>query len=220
MRRSREIRELLKKLRSDVWSDIFEAGTTIYRLNSVPNKPVISVLENFANPHNREFAAYALINLLLEFEGKIHRRRRGSRTFARRVYENDYREQIARIVKTLLKVIETDESDKVRAQALETLGMSSMASRRRYKLRRQVEKTVIAALSDDSPEVRFWACYAAGQLKIENALSRLAELAENDTEDWGAWWYVSEEAADAIEWIHGRYTESRIPVAQRNVPEK
>jgi hypothetical protein len=219
MRRSRKARELLKKLRSADWSETIDAGIELSRIDNVPLKPLLSVLDKFENPSNREYAAYALLGLLLGLESKIHRRRR-HRAFARRVYENDLRGKIARIIKKLTRVSETDKSPKVRGQALETLGMSWLASERRYKLRRRVEKAVIGALSNDSPEVRFWACYAAGQLKIENALPRLGELAENDTEDWGDWWYVSEEAVDAIEWIHARDTESRIPVAQRNAPEK
>jgi hypothetical protein len=219
MRRLRKARELLKKLRSAEWSETIDAGIELNRVDNVPLKPLLSVLDKFENPSNREYAAYALIGLLLGLESKIHRRRR-HRAFARRVYENDSRVKLARLIKALTKVIETDKSAKVRGQALETLGMSRLASKRRYKLRRRVEKAVIGALSNESPEARFWACYAAGSLKIENALPRLAALAENDTEDWGNWWSVSEEAADAIEWIHGRDTESRIPVAQRNVPEK
>lgn len=174
------------------------------------------MLENFADPHNREYAAYTLITLLLHYEHKIFRRRGRRRAFARRVYENGWAAKIERIIKTLLKVVERDAAPNVRAQALETLGMSSRAESERYKLRERIERSVVAALFDDTHEVRFWACYAAGQLKIRRALPRLRELAETDTADWGQWWYVSEEAEDAIDWINGRGdTEPRIPVAQR-----
>ena len=218
-RQSRIIR-LLKKLRSDQWDDVFEAGTTIYQLKGTPYRPVVSVLENFADPYNREYAAYALITLLLDYEHKIARRRGRRRTVARRRAGNaGLRIKIERIIKSLLKVIDRDAAPKVRAQALETLGMSSTAESERYKLRRRIEKSVVAALSDETHEVRFWACYAAGRLKIKSALPRLQELAATDDEDWGQWWYVSEEAADAIEWIGGRDTEPRIPVAQRGKTE-
>ena len=175
---------------------------------------MISVLENFADPHNREYAAYTLISLLSHYEHKIFQRRR-RRAFARRVYENRLTEKIEPILKTLVKVVDADPAPNVRAQALETLGMSSTAESERHKLRKRIERSVVAALFHETHEVRFWACYAAGQLKIKRALPRLRELAATDTDDWGQWWYVSEEAADAIEWINGRDTEARIPVGQR-----
>jgi hypothetical protein len=196
-----KVRKQLKRLRSEDWSEVFEAGTTFYRCHNVPIKPFISILEKFPNAHNREYAAYALISVLLNLERK-HFRRTYYRIGLTRLKK--IQKEIEKIIKILIK-----------AQALETLGMSSTAGRQRHKLRDRIEKTVLTALSDESPEVRFWACYAAGQMKIKSALPKLGELAENEKEDWGEWWLVSEEAEDAIDWIHGRYTEPRIPISQR-----
>ena len=213
-----QIKQLLKKLRSNDKGDVIEAGIELNRSYNVPVKPLFSVLEKSDNPHNREFAAYALISPLRELESKISKCRR-RRVFARRVYEHNFREKIGQIFKFLLKVIDFDKAKNVRGQALEALGMSWTAGNHRHKCRRLIEKSIVAALSDDSPEVRFWACYSAGSLKIKNALPKLRELTENDTQDWGQWWPVSEEAADAIEWVYGRYTEARIPLAQRTETE-
>lgn len=217
MRRSRQVKinEILRKLRSKDHNDVFDAIASLYKYDDVPLNAVIKILERNENPMNREYAAYSLISIMLEFGAKISRKRKVG--FYHDKYKNDfYRREIAKIIKTLIKTIQTDESPTVRAQALETIGRCWTAESENYPLRNRMEKCVINALSDETHEVRFWACYAAGQLKMKNALPKLRELAENDREDWGQWWYVSEEAEDAIDWIHDRETEPRIHVAQRN----
>jgi len=73
----------------------------------------------------------------------------------------------------------------------------------------RVEAAILRGLDDQSVEVRFWACYAAGTLRVEAALPKLQKLANIDSEVCPNWWRVSEEATDAIEWIHGRETPSR-----------
>ena len=75
----------------------------------------------------------------------------------------------------------------------------------------RVESAILRGLADRSTEVRFWACYAAGTLQVQSALPKLEELANTDSEICPNWWRVSEEATDAIEWIHGRETASRLP---------
>lgn len=212
-----KIRRLLKQLRSDDESEVSEAGTNFFRVGKVPVKPLLSIVEKFPNAHNREYAAYALISVLLDLETRRFRRSylhgNSSHTFE---IVNENRRDIKRIIGVLINAINYDESPKVRAQALETLGMSSTARKSYHKSRAAVERTVINALANEHAEVRFWACYAAGQLKIENALPKLRELVADDTEDWGQWWLISEEAADAVDCIHGRKTEPRIPIAHRN----
>lgn len=217
MRRSKQtpIRQLLKNLRSAERGEIIEAGVELNDSERVPLKPLLRALRDFKAPDQREFAAYALKSPLGELESKVSRRRR-QRVFARRVYQNDVPQKIARIIKTLLEVIDLEPAEKVRGQALETLATSRTVINRRHWLRKRIEKSVNAALASDSPEVRFWACFAAGSLKLKGALPKLRALAANDTADWGQWWPVAEEAADAVEWIHGRDTEDRIPFAQRS----
>jgi hypothetical protein len=79
----------------------------------------------------------------------------------------------------------------------------------RHKLWPDVERAVIDGLKDKAIEIRFWACYAAGTLRMKSALPQLHALAKNDPAIYPGWWRGSEEAADAIEWIHGRDTETR-----------
>jgi HEAT repeats len=214
-----EIRQMLRKLRSNDESVVSDAMVDWYRYDKTPVKPLISVLKNFENPTNRECAAYGLISLLLALEVKsIFKHRVFIKSKRQKIVER-FRRDIRCVILSLIETVEFDESEKVRSQALETLGMSSSAKKSGYILRKKVEKVVIQALSDNSSEVRFWACYAARQLKIEKALPKLQHLVETDNKDWGQWWYVSEEAEDAIEWIHGRHTEARIPLWKRKKKE-
>jgi HEAT repeats len=207
---------ILSKLRSADANLLGETFTEWGKFDKTSIRPLISVLKNFDNARNREAAAYGLISFLLELETKKCGKCLRYKPFKRLEIIEKARRDIKFVINNLLETVEKDESEKVRAQALETLGMSWSARKPRHRLRKKVEKIVIDALADDSPEVRFWACYAAGQLNIENALPKLRELVENDTLDWGQWWLISEEAEDAIDWIQGRDTEARIPFAQRN----
>src|SRR5207248_822662 len=106
-----------------------------------------------------------------------------------------------------------DESPTVRAQALEGLGIQQPT--KRHGLWNKVESAIKNGLVDKSVEVRFWACYAAGQLRMRAALPQLHELASKDTSIYPNWWRVSEEAADAIEWIHGRGTPDRTHISNQ-----
>lgn len=216
MRRARRVKlnAILRQLRSENHNDVFDAASDIsYRYDDAPTNPIIKILERSENPLNREYAAYSLISILLRLGSKIsHKRKIG---FYRDKYKNDfYRREIAKIIKAVIKTVQMDESPTVRAQALETIGSCWFAESENYPLRKRIEKCVVGALSDESHEVRFWACYAAGQLKMKTALGKLSEMVENDRSYLEFWWRVSEEAADAIEWINGRFTEARIPGGQ------
>ncbi len=52
-------------------------------------------------------------------------------------------------------------------------------------------------------------------MKLREALPLLHQIKGEDTSVNPGWWYVSEEAEDAIEWIHGRKGKDRIPLASR-----
>jgi HEAT repeat protein len=118
----------------------------------------------------------------------------------------------------LINLLETpDIHESVRGQAAEGIGIINPS--RRNKNRQLAETTLIENLGNPSPTVRFWSCYAVGQMKLKNALPILKELKKNDHIICPNWWYVSEEAADAIEWINGRFGENRVPVNDRNRTE-
>lgn len=222
MRRARQVKlnEILRQLRSENRNDVFDAASNIaYRYDDAPPNAVIKILERSEKPLNREYAAYAMISVLLNLESKISKKRKSG--FYHDKSQNDfYRSEIEKLIKVLIRTVQTDESPKVRAQTLETIGMSWTAQLKNYRLRNRIEKCVVDALSDEADEVRFWACYAAGQLKMKTALGKLSELVENDDSYLEFWWRVSEEAADAIEWINGRDTEARIPGGQSENTDK
>jgi HEAT repeat protein len=178
--------QLLAKLRRGSIEEAFEAAKSLSNLPRLSAKRITSVLDEAKDIHNREAATYAL--------SWLHRKDR------------------TESLQALLNIFnDTNENPSVRGQALEGLGIQRPAAR--HKLWPDVEKAVLDGLKSDAVEVRFWACYAAGTLQIKSALPQLQELAQNDPMICPKWWRVSEEATDAIEWIHGRNTETRVPIA-------
>ncbi len=103
--------------------------------------------------------------------------------------------------------------ERVRGRAAEGLGI--MEPSRKFKLRGDVEKILLKSLNDPSPTVRFWSCYAVGEMRLKIALTILKELQVKDDGICPGWWYVSEEAEDAIARISNREWKDRIPVDQR-----
>ena len=84
------------------------------------------------------------------------------------------------------------EEAKVRGEAAESLG-GCFAS--------EAIPDLIAALKDQSPEVRFWSAYALGQVRAESAVAALETMASSDDAVVPGWWSVAKEAAGAIEEI-------------------
>lgn len=182
------IKEQLADLRHGDISDAFEAAKDLSSRKRPPVDEIIAILNEAQNAHNRQAAAYALSWVL------------GRRN----------QKPLDVLLATFEKV---EESPGVRAQALEGFGLQRPTKRNR--LWGRVESAILRGLADESAEVRFWACYAAGTLQVQSALPKLQELADTDSEICPNWWLVSEEAADAIEWIHGRETASRLPMSRR-----
>jgi HEAT repeat protein len=120
-------------------------------------------------------------------------------------------------VLTLIDLLASPKShEEVRGHAAEGLGMLHIANK---QLLEKAENVLIGGLNDPSPVVRFWSCYAVGQKRMKKAIPILEDLVSCDTDICPSWWYVSEEAEDAIEWICGRDGKDRIPVKDRKVTE-
>ena len=68
---------------------------------------------------------------------------------------------------------------------------------------------MIEWLDSPSPVLRFWGCFNLGNFACKRATTRLCELREKDREICPGWWYVCEEAEDAIERIAGLCPPSR-----------
>jgi len=191
--RSMDLKKQLADLRGGDMSDAFEAAKNLSNRTRKPVDEIIAILNEAQSAHNREAAAYAL-----------------SWAFGRRDQK-----PLEALLATFDKV---GESPGVRGQALEGFGLQHPS--RRNRLWSGIEAAILRGLADEATEVRFWACYAAGELQVKSALPKLQELAENDTEICLNWWRVSEEAADAIEWIHGRKTEFRLPMPRQSETEE
>lgn len=167
--------------------DAFEAAKAlINEQRSVYAMQLAEILKTASNPHNKQAAAYALSWL------------------------DNNNEALDSLISALLAV---DLPESVRGQAAE--GIGDHKPRKNHKLRQKAETAILAALKDESPEVRFWACFAAGKIKLREALPTLHQIKEEDRSINPGWWYVSEEAEDAIDWIHGRVGKDRIPVESR-----
>lgn len=186
------VKQQLADLRHGDVGDAFEAAKELSSRSRPPIDEIITILNEAQDAHNREAAAYAL-----------------SWVFPRKNQKP---------LEVLLAAFDkVGESPGVRAQALEGFGLRGPTKRNRLWSR--VEAAILRGLADESTEVRFWACYAAGTLQVKSALPKLQDLADTDSEICPNWWRVSEEAADAIEWIHGRETASRLPISGRSETE-
>lgn len=95
------------------------------------------------------------------------------------------------IIPLISTVEDGSEHRAVRGQAAEALG--ELAS---LQLKRPV-KPLVAALSDRSSEVRFWACYALSQYQDRRQIPSLRKLIHDRAVVKG-WWSVGREAAWAI----------------------
>ena len=185
-------KSLLESLRTGKIDDAFEAAKRLSRSANPPVKEIIKVLNTAETIQHREAAAYALSWML-------------------RLNNNAP-------LKALIECVNNqDQNSIVRGQALEGLGIH--APSQRNALWRNIEKAVLQSLNDVSPEVRFWACYTAGTLRIRRALPLLRKLVSEDNAMCPNWWKVSEEAADAVEWIHRRQhtpDRNRVPEAAQH----
>lgn len=185
------VEQLLSDLKSGNRNKSHDAVHELVRLPYIPTQKVAAILRSAGDAFSREQAAY----VLSWTHGRGHDSSR---------------------LKALLKAFNKPGEDaKVRAQVLE--GFANQQATNKHRLWSRIEAATLAGLSDESVEVRFWACFAAGQLKMKAALPKLQEIKEND-KSLASMWYVAEEAEDAIDWIHGRDTESRMPMGSRDKP--
>ena len=134
------IKKQLSDLRYGAISEAFEAAKDLSNRSHPPVKDIIEVLNEAKNAHNREAAAYAL--------SWIDGRRS--------------QEPLQALLATFNKA---EEYPSVRGQALEGFGLHRPMKRNRLWSR--VEAAILRGLVDKSVEIRFWACYAAGELRIK-----------------------------------------------------
>jgi HEAT repeat protein len=108
------------------------------------------------------------------------------------------------------------QDEAVRGQAAE--GLAEIFDWRSKSSRgwRATEDALLEGLSDASPTVRFWCCFGLGKLRSQRAIAPLEHLRKTDSALAPGWWYVHEEAADALCWIAGGPGEDRVPASNRS----
>ena len=107
------------------------------------------------------------------------------------------------------------ESEQVRGQAAEALEMLHANGRPESRHYQIAEDALLASLSDSSPTVRFWCSFALGCMGSKRAVGSLSRLKRFDRGLCPGWWYVREEASDALDMIQGREPPHRIAVHMR-----
>jgi HEAT repeat protein len=105
------------------------------------------------------------------------------------------------------------QHEAVRGQAAEGLAEIFDCRSKSSRGWRATEEALLEGLSDASPTVRFWCCFGLGKLRSQRATAPLERLREHDSALAPGWWYVHEEAADALCWIAGKPGEDRIPAS-------
>ncbi|MCH7711830.1 MAG: HEAT repeat domain-containing protein [Proteobacteria bacterium] len=182
----RHARGLLKYLQSDDRALGTAAATSISVIGGkAVVRPLLDIMRKGARADYREAAGYALSFLM-------------AYGYSRPVLE------------AYLDVLnDENEAPAVRAQVCEGLNYIDWGDRRR-RLARRVIASLLRALGDASPEVRFWACFAIGKYGVRRALPALKALAEKDKTLVPGWWTVGEEAADAITTINGGFPPDRV----------
>ena len=157
--------------------------------------PLIYLMKSGDTPDRRKAAAYAL-------------------TFS-------FFRNVKRLNDAFVEVLnDTEQPPPVRAQAAEGLGNYHAYGDHRTKQFQLALHVLVDALSDRSAEVRFWSAFALGSMGSKAALPALRTLARNDPSLVKGWWYVSEEADDAISNILGREIPDRIPVSLRKKSDR
>ncbi|MFY2558467.1 HEAT repeat domain-containing protein [Corallococcus terminator] len=116
------------------------------------------------------------------------------------------------VIDALLEAAEDPhELMSVRCQAIEAFGASPSARQQPRVLR-----ALVGFLEHPAVELRFWACFALGALKHRPAIPALRQVAQEDERVNPGWWYVAEEALDAIDHIEAKETPERVPVLHRD----
>ena len=99
------------------------------------------------------------------------------------------------------------EYPEIRGHALEGLGYRQSALDRRGVRYQRTAEVVRKCLESKHTDVRFWACFAAGQGRDKKALRALRRLRTDKARARG-FWTVGEEARDAVNLIKGLIDEA------------
>jgi HEAT repeat protein len=116
-----------------------------------------------------------------------------------------------RAAKPLIHVIRNRRaSPRLRGQAAEALGYLLM-----FRPDRMALSALLEEVGDPSPEVRFWAVFAIGQMGNRKAISILTKVSQKDKATLPGWWSIAREAKAAI-----RQIRKQNPAARRKTREQ
>ena len=122
------------------------------------------------------------------------------------------------LINTFIQVLrDTGEMENVRGQAAEALGMLFDGNFKETEQYYKAERALLEHVSDSSPIIKFWCCYGLGNMRSHRAIERLKAIQEQDHLLCPGWWYVFEEAEDALARIAGLPVSDRVPVHLRPV---
>jgi HEAT repeat protein len=165
-----ELINILAGDRHDLW---MQAATSLSLIATAKHlQPLLSLLATSTNLDRRSSIVYALSFLPVAPVGKW--------------------------IAVLTEIAaDRTEPPAIRGQALEGLG-NKLSSEIPANISERAISVIIRSLDDAEPEVRFWACFAVGALKLTAALPRLQILAKTDRAIVPSWQSVSAEAEDTI----------------------
>jgi len=185
-----DCRKLVELLENGDEVEVVEAAKQLDNLSLRQYvKPLIRLLEQGRTAHVRQFACYALAWMSLP-----------------------------RLNPVFIECLRNrKESEHVRGQAAEALGMlhGGGPSNSASNAYRAAEDLLIQSLSDESPVVRFWCCFALGCIGSKRAVGPLSRLKVSDKALCPGMWYVREEASDSLDMIQGREPPDRIRIHRR-----
>lgn len=122
------------------------------------------------------------------------------------------------ILRTLRQIAaDGKEYPEIRGHALEGLGYRQSTLDRRGVRYQRTAEVVRKCLGSKHADVRFWACFAAGQARDKKALRVLRRL-RTDKSTARGFWAVGEEARDAINLIKGLIEEA--PDRETSAPDR
>jgi len=184
-------RKLVETIENGNEVEVVEAAKALANLRRRSSvKPLVRLFQEGRTPYVREMACYALAWMWFPELSPV-------------------------FIKCLRN---KNESENVRGQAAEALGMlhsNPDPGKSRLRRFRIAENALINGLSDPSPTVRFWCCFALGGLRSKRAIEPLLRLKRFDRALYPGWWYVREEASDALDSIQRRLSPDRVPVHRR-----
>ena len=180
--------QLLGKIENGTEIEAYEAAKVISNLQSLKLLNGLNrILRTGKRPYAREAAAYAL----------------------------SWYQDLKAVESLVVCATDPGEQDSVKGQALEGMAVHLAHVSARSGLRQKAQKLMLGLLNSPSPILRFWSCFGLGQLGCKRAIPRLRKISATDAEICPGWWYVREEAQDALDWIAGRPGQDRIPVHLR-----